>query len=753
MITTLSRLRTAPRTCLLATLALSSALLHGQTQSSIVFYGASSKLEYVSDSEGNRIPDFSNAGYRGADAQLPGITRVITTIPAGASLATINSAIANASVSATNPGVIQLSAGTYTISGTILINKPGLVLRGAGDGRSGGSATVIRQTNTGAGIITIDVNGGTDDSFSSEVAGSRSNITTQRVTVGSRTFDVANGSLYTVGDNIIITHPKDARWINAVDPQNHWDAYVGNLSDIRYHRYITAISGNTLTVDAPVFNTLDRVLAQSFVYKYNRTNTLREVGVENLRVEAATGNTDSIRFAGVENCWIRGVTVQNFYRAGVLFTNASTRSTAFDCRAIDPSGVAAGGSWYNFCVEEAQLILFQNCYTRTSRHAFVGNGKALDSGIVVLDCTMDNPVTSAEFHRYWGQGMLFDRCRTVNRGTSDIIRLYNRGTSGSNHGWSAAHSVIWASDAGGGDFTVMKPMTAQNYAIGSLNARVDGNGINGGTGSIGYVEHTGVTDLSPSSLYLAQLADRRTPVAPNFTFATTTGSRTVVQGASATYSLNISQLTNLSGPVAFSIAGLPTGATGSFSPSSLSAAGSTTLSVTSSTITPAGTYTLTATGTSGSVTKTLALTLVVNAVPSSLTYEAETLTYTLNSATYERLTDTAASAGSTVVLRADATGDHIEFTVPNVPAGTYEIRLVYRATTNRGRAVLRVDGTVRGSRLDQYSSTAVYRTHSYGTVTFSSTGNRRLRLTVDGKTAASSDFDLSADAFILIRQP
>ncbi|MCU0794254.1 MAG: hypothetical protein MUE42_15730, partial [Opitutaceae bacterium] len=559
------RPRTVTRICAYAVLASATALLQAQTwQSTRVFYDSSSKLQYTSDSEGNRIPDFSNAGYRGGDAELPVITRVVATIPAGASLGTINSAIAGADVSASNPGVVQLSAGTYTINGTILINKPGLVLRGAGDGRSGGSATIIRQTSTANTTLTIDVRGGSDDSFESEVAGSRSDITTQRVTVGSRSFNVANGSLYRVGDNIIISHPKDARWINAVDPQNHWDAYVGNLSDIRYHRYITAISGNTLTVDAPVFNTLDRALAQSVVYKYNRTNTLKEVGVENLRVEAGTGNTDSIRFAGVENCWIKGVTVQNFYRAGVLFTHASTRSTAFDCRAIDPSGAAAGGSWYNFCVEEAQLILFQNCYTRTSRHAFVGNGKALDSGIVVLDCTMDNPVTSAEFHRYWGQAILFDRCKTINRGTSDIIRLYNRGTSGSNHGWSAAHSVIWASDAGGGDFTVMKPMTAQNYAIGSLNARVDGNGINGGTGSIGYVEGTGQAGLHPSSLYLAQLADRRTPAAPNFTFATTTGSRTIAQGASTTYSVNVSQLTNLTGPVAFSVTGLPSGATSSF---------------------------------------------------------------------------------------------------------------------------------------------------------------------------------------------
>ena len=38
---------------------------------SLVYPGADGKLVYVADSLGNRIPDFSNAGYKGGGVPLP----------------------------------------------------------------------------------------------------------------------------------------------------------------------------------------------------------------------------------------------------------------------------------------------------------------------------------------------------------------------------------------------------------------------------------------------------------------------------------------------------------------------------------------------------------------------------------------------------------------------------------------------------------------------------------------------------------
>jgi hypothetical protein len=71
-------------------------------------------------------------------------------------------------------------------------------------------------------------------------------------------------------------------------------------------------------------------------------------------------------------------------------------------------------------------------------------------------------------------------------------------------------------------------------------------------------------------------------------------------------------LNGFTGTVAFSVTGLPSGATATFSPASVTTSGSTTLSVSTSAATPTGSYTLAIRGTSGPRVRTVNVTLVVN---------------------------------------------------------------------------------------------------------------------------------------------
>jgi regulation of enolase protein 1 (concanavalin A-like superfamily) len=106
-----------------------------------------------------------------------------------------------------------------------------------------------------------------------------------------------------------------------------------------------------------------------------------------------------------------------------------------------------------------------------------------------------------------------------------------------------------------------------------------------------------------------------TTPAPDFTLTATPSSQTVTVGAGTSYTANVGSLNGFSGTVSLSVSGLPTGATGSFSPTSISGgSGSSTLSVATASTTPAGTYTLTITGTSGSLSHAATVTLVINAV-------------------------------------------------------------------------------------------------------------------------------------------
>jgi len=104
--------------------------------------------------------------------------------------------------------------------------------------------------------------------------------------------------------------------------------------------------------------------------------------------------------------------------------------------------------------------------------------------------------------------------------------------------------------------------------------------------------------------------------APDFSLAGTPTSQTVVQGNGTSYNLTITPTNGFSGQVTLSATGLPTGASGAFSPNPATSTAA--LSVTTSTTTPAGTYTVTITGVSGALTHTTTVTLVVNALDFSL---------------------------------------------------------------------------------------------------------------------------------------
>ncbi len=101
----------------------------------------------------------------------------------------------------------------------------------------------------------------------------------------------------------------------------------------------------------------------------------------------------------------------------------------------------------------------------------------------------------------------------------------------------------------------------------------------------------------------------------DFTIAGSPGSQSVAAGGSTTYTVNVGSLNGFAGSVSFSASGLPTGATATFNPASVTGSGSSTLTVQTSSSTPTGSPTLTITGTSGSLVHTTTVTLIVAPPP------------------------------------------------------------------------------------------------------------------------------------------
>jgi hypothetical protein len=103
--------------------------------------------------------------------------------------------------------------------------------------------------------------------------------------------------------------------------------------------------------------------------------------------------------------------------------------------------------------------------------------------------------------------------------------------------------------------------------------------------------------------------------AADFSIAVTTASQTVTAGGAASFAGTVSPLYGFIGSVTLAATGLPTGATASFSPASISVSGQTTLSVATSASTPAGTYPITISAVSGTVSHTATVSVTVQTAP------------------------------------------------------------------------------------------------------------------------------------------
>jgi hypothetical protein len=99
--------------------------------------------------------------------------------------------------------------------------------------------------------------------------------------------------------------------------------------------------------------------------------------------------------------------------------------------------------------------------------------------------------------------------------------------------------------------------------------------------------------------------------APDFTIAISPGSRTVKHGKSTTYSVSISAQNGFTGSVALSAAGLPSGASATFSKNPVAASGTSTLTVKTAAKADHGTFTFTVTGTSGAISHSVSATLTI----------------------------------------------------------------------------------------------------------------------------------------------
>jgi len=143
----------------------------------------------------------------------------------------------------------------------------------------------------------------------------------------------------------------------------------------------------------------------------------------------------------------------------------------------------------------------------------------------------------------------------------------------------------------------------------------------------------------------------------DFSITPSPTSRTIAAGTSTTYAINTAVLSGTAETINLSVSGLPAGVTGSFSPASVTAGGSSTLTVTVPSTATASTTSFTITGTAPSKTHTASasLTITTNNQPPTVSITSPT-----NGSTVSGTITVSANASD-----ADGTVASVKFTLPD----------------------------------------------------------------------------------------
>ena len=482
-------------------------------QSEWVRIGSEGRLVYKAFPAGDRIMDFSAAGYRGGGVSLPMVPVKKTVAPSGSDDTTaIQMAldeVARMELQDGFRGAVRLAPGEYQVSRPLTIKASGVVLRGSGSGTDG---TILRMT--GAPHVCFDIG---DAKAVPRLLGEPVPLTEAYVPSGADAFDVSSAAEFEPGDTVVINRPATPTWVAFMGMNTlvrsgkpeHWVS-----GEMHTERVIKSISGNRITLEVPLADSFDaRYLNPpgGSVVKCDLTARPTEIGVEELRIvsppQAVTitePSNQALQMDGVSDAWVRDLAVVNTvnsfkfgeHTSRLTIERVDIRHEVATLGAAKPEDFWAGGT----------QTLIDHCSATGDNLFYFSTGARMMGPVVVLNCVFHGN-GHIQPHMRWGTGLLLDNCAVPDSG----IDLMDRGIMGSGHGWTIGWSVAWNCTAK--SFLIQQPPGSMNWAIGCTGEEAtsaEPGRKNGPKLPEGLVESPG-QPVAPASLYLAQLKERLGP--------------------------------------------------------------------------------------------------------------------------------------------------------------------------------------------------------------------------------------------------
>ena len=465
----------------------------------------SGKLEYKTTARGDRIMDFSHAGYMGGGVAFPKFPVKKEVAPSGGDdTAAIQTAIGEVSaMPLVNRfrGAVLLKQGIFHCSKPVTIAQDGVVLRGSGSGTGG---TLIELTGSPQGSVFIIE--GPKLSFPKATPADTYPITDAYVAAGTLSVSVKDTKGLTVGDNLSIRWARTAKWIQFMGmdklvrngkPQT----WIKKDSQTTVDRLIRAIDGNRITLDVPLTEAIDAQFLDepAVVVKTPSVKRLSQCGIESLQIISpphkgtlTSGKYGGIRLSQAEDCWVRDIVMRETL-TNVSVMEGTRRITISESNAYHSSTVEKGAGYSSDFSILGSQVLVDRCTSTGSGSFFVatfGGGARLN---VALNCKFVGK-GSIQPHMRWSTGLLIDSCN-IPDGEIDFA---NRLTFGSGHGWSIGWGIAWNCNAK--SLLLEMPPGALNLAIGCK-----GEPHQKSSKEAFFSANQPVT---PASLYLSQLRER-----------------------------------------------------------------------------------------------------------------------------------------------------------------------------------------------------------------------------------------------------
>lgn len=510
-----------------------------------------------------QLPDFSYAGYQlGLRTPGSGIPCRIERITAtgGDIGGAVQAAIDR--LGAAGGGTLLIPPGSFTIGRSIAVPYSHVSIVGAGSGRTMISvpASYRPADDITEGLFTLGV--GIGDSGRQWIDGGEVlGRVRQTIAENGSSATLFDAGRVAVGDWVVLQQYYWPALVRRSDSSGSWastasagfppaDAPDATWS-FAYLRRVISKSGNTLGFDAPIPRTLNPLqnpigLRSASRRADGRSIALREnlglVGVSIRFADNANGDGrfpagTGVMVSGARDVWVHDVQVLNFPRHGFVARTAA-RVTISESAAIRAQNTAGEGRGYGFLVVSSQNILSRRNYAELARHGYI-HAYGLTSVVVHSQSESAGArVNGDDSHFGLAQQLLWDNHR-LGHGTA--LTLGYRGAASSNAEETLHSGVIWNPVDNGQRGT-------NNGGLISVNPAADGYGIIVGgprdypvfddsvetASGARLIAHPGLqlgppperqapgsrdqnllaealyqTDLSPSSLWDAQLRARR----------------------------------------------------------------------------------------------------------------------------------------------------------------------------------------------------------------------------------------------------